>query len=587
MMTVHRTWLGRWGTLAALALAVALGRWTLTAAPSFTAVLEPDQVAAGDTAVLKLIFTDLGDPPAPVIPPLTNCVVNPGGVSRQFSFVNFSRTSSVVHQFALEPKSAGTVQIPSLTVEVDGKSYTSQPLTLRVGPGLDLSQIGTLQISVPRPEVYVGETFPLEIRFVFRNSPDQQAPPTITMDGFLKGRQKLENLPPETINGVVHGVARWTLAITAVKPGEFEIGPAELVTLYRFRDSRRVFGGFEQRRLTFSSKPISLRVLSPPATGRPPDYAGAVGRFQMQVTASPTNVTVGDPITVRVRVSGTGNFDGLRLPEIPANSGFQAYPGTNLFVEADPLGLTGVKNFEMVLVPEQAGVQQLRWPVLSAWDPDERRYVTDGTRPLQIVVRPGTGTQAQPAGSNVVAAPASPRPVTGVTAGDLPLKFDLGPRAIPDDAVVAHGWYWGLYSLPLATYAVVGLGLWWRRRRREDPDVARRSRARHAVREALANLGVQAREGRAAEFYASVNSALQGQLGLILGSAVGSYTEDVIDTRLVPRGLGPEDAARLRSLFADLALARFAPGADAGELIARQTEAESVLAALRLLEEAS
>lgn len=568
--------------------------WALTmgsalAAPAFTAELEPDQVASGESAILKLTFTDLGDVPAPTLPAITNVTVTYRGAGRQFSIINFSQSSSVIHQYSLQTKAPGTVLIPPITVEVDGKKHSSRPLTLRVGPGLDLSKIGFLRITTPRTNVYVGETFPLEVRFYFQHPPEQQAPPSLNLEGFLKGRQQMDNLTPETINGAVHGVARWILAVTAIKPGEFDVGPAELQTAYRVGARRGIFGNYEQRQLNFTSDPIKIRVQSPPTAGRPATFDGAVGRFRMEVAAAPTNVAAGDPVTVRVKVTGTGNFDGLRLPDLPANSGFQAYPGTNSFAadDGDPLGITGTKNFEMVLVPEQPGLQRLKWPVLSFWDPKERRYATEEPRPLMIQVRPGAATQAQPSGGNAVASGAAAPPTSTPSVGDLALKYEMGALLPLTSPMVTRAWYWSLWALPLATYAAWGLGLWWRRRQREDPGATLRHRARQEVREAVAALAGHAQAGRAPEFYASLNTALQGQLALTLGGTSGSYTEEVIEGKLVPRGLSPEDAARLRGLFDQLVQARFSPQAASGELSSRAREADAILGALRSLEEST
>lgn len=574
----------RW--LAVLVAFVALlSPFPAAAEGSFRVELDPDQVAAGEVATLKLVFTDFDNVPTPLTPVISDCTVRPSRVGRQMSIINFKTSSSLVHQYAVVPRTAGTIQIPAITVEVDGKQYTSQPLTLRVTPGFDQSTIGFLKISTPRSEVYVGETFPLEVRFYFRNPPAQQAPPSIAMDGFLKGRQRMDNLSPESINGAIHGVARWTLAVTAIKPGEFSIGPAELDTAYQFRNPRQFFPGFELRKLTFASEPIQVRVIPPPAAGRPSGFDGAVGKFKLEVTAGPTNVVAGDPVTVRVKVTGSGSFDGLRLPDLPANSGFLAYPGTNSFVETDPLGLTGTKNFEMVVVPERAGLQQLRWPVLSFWDPIAKRYFTEEPRPLQIQVREGAAGQAQPVGSNVLAAAAVARPAAGSGPGDLALKDELGTLAAVRPSVVTSSVFWFAFSLPLVAYAGVGLGLWWRQKRTLDPSVARRHRARHEVGVAVVQLAGHAREGRNVEFYSALNVALQGQLSLCLGGAPGSCTEDVIDAKLVPLGLSGEDAVRLRELFALLALARFAPGSVSGDLESRHQDAGVVLAALRQLED--
>jgi len=555
------------------------------AAPAFTTEIEPDEIPLGESATLKLVFTDLDDVSTPAAPEVPNATVAFRGKAHHTAIINFSTSSSVIYQYAVTPKAQGVLTIPAITVEAQGKRYTSRPLELRVGPGRDLSGIGVLRLSSPRSEVYVGETFPLEIRFSFRYPPVQQAPPTLNLEGFLKGRQRSENLQPEVINGINHGVVRWSMAITAVKPGEFEIGPAELQTIYRFDTGRGFFGGIEQRQLNFTSEPLRIRVLSPPAAGRPPAFDGIVGRFKTQVAVSSTNVALGDPITVRVSVAGSGNFDGLRLPELPAGSAFQSYPGTNSFAEADPLGLAGTKTFEVVLVPEQPGTHTLRWPVISSWDPTDRKYLTDEPRPLRIQVRPGTAPQAQPTGSNLVSMPPPTAAPAAADMSDLALKADAGTLIAPAASVVTRGWYWTLWSLPLAAYAFAGTFLWWRRHRRKDPSAVTRQRARHAVAESLANLGVHAASGRSGEFYSALNAALQSQLALTLGGVPGSYTEEVIESRLVPRGLSGEDADRLRGLFAALAQARFAPGSLSGSLTERAAEAETAIRTLRRLEE--
>jgi len=572
----------RWQHVLAV-MAGCLMAFRMAGAPSFTAQIEPGEIPLGESATLKLVFTDFGDAPEPVAPEIPNATVAFRGRSVQSFFSPTASGSSLIFQYGVTPKAQGVLTIPAIVVEVDGKRYTSNPLELRVGPGRDLSRIGVLRLSSARSEVYVGETFPIEIRFYFRHMPAQQAPPTLNLEGFLKGRQRSDNLQPEMINGVQHGVVRWSMAVTAVKPGEFDLGPAELLTSYRFDTGRGFFGGIETRPLNFTSEPLHIRVLPPPAAGRPATFDGAVGRFQSKVTVSSTNVAVGDPITVRVAVSGSGNFDGLRLPELPTGAPFQSYPGTNSFAESDPLGLTGTKTFELVLVPEQPGEQALRWPVWSSWDPTDRRYLTPEARLPRIQVRPGTATQAQPTGSHVApAAPAAPNPA-GLS--EMALKPEAGVLEAPSHSVVTGGGYWVIWGLPLAAYAGASTMLWWRRRRREDPAALARQRSRHAVSEALANLKVHAASGRVEPFYAALNTAVQSQLALTLGGVPGSFTEEVIESRLVPRGLSEEEAAQFRRVLATLAQARFAPGTLAGTPADHLEEAERAIRVLRRLEE--
>jgi hypothetical protein len=77
---------------------------------------------------------------------------------------------------------------------------------------------------------------------------------------------------------------------------------------------------------------------------------------------------------------------------------------------------------------------------------------------------------------------------------------------------------------------------------------------------------------------------LQERLALTLGGTAGSFTVDIIETRLAPRGLPAADAERLHRLFAALDQARYSPVTSAAELESLRADAESADAALRRLE---
>lgn len=565
------------------------------AAQSFSARWESDTVGAGENAVLQLIFTDCGNVAQPNLPPIPNATVRYTGASQQLSIVNGASSSSIIHRFNVTPKSAGTVTIPALTVEVDGVKLTSKPITLRVGQGFDPSQIGQLSVEVPKTEWYVGETVPIAIRFQYRTSPVRQEPPSLKMDGFLKGRQSSPEGHSENINGESVSVAKWAMAVTAVKAGDLDLGPAEFPTLYIFQNRRRQGGPFddpffgqffggggEQRQITFQSEPVHLRVLSPPTQGRPPQYNGAVGKFSMEVTASPTTVTAGDPVTVRVLVKGRGNFDGLRLPDLPPDSGFQAYPGTNSFDSSDPLGLEGVKVFEEVLVPERGNLNQLTLPPLAFWNPATKEYGLAEARPIPLVVKPSLAV-AVPGGPTPAALSGTNSAVATPAVGLRPLKTDLGSQAPWQTSWLTEGWYYTGLSLPPGVVLAVLFVQWWQRRPR-DQTAANRAERMARVNSALALVERVAAEGNAKECYEAAHQALQEQLGLVLGRSSGAFTQEIIDAVLVPRGLEEIHAVRLRALFDAAAHARFGAGGSASELASVLKDTRSVVDALKKLE---
>jgi BatD DUF11 like domain len=562
---------------------------------SFSAQWESaESVAAGDPAVLQLIFTDCGQVSPPTLPPIDNAVTQYMGQSQELRIINGVRSSSIIFRYSVTPKSSGSVSIPALTVTVEGQKLTSRPLRLQVGQGFDSSQIGTLSLEVPKSDVYVGETIPVTIRFQFRHSPARQEPPSLKMDGFLRGRQTSQDGRSENINGEAMGVARWTMAVTAVKAGDLELGPAEFPTIYVFQSRRRrggpfddpffgqFLGGNEQRQINFQSEPVRLHVIPPPSAGRPPQFNGAVGRFRMEISASPTNVSVGDPITVKVKVIGRGSFDGLSLPELPADSGFQAYPGTNSFEPSDALGLEGVKTFEEVLVPERTTLRELTLPPLAYWDPSAKRYGLAEARALPLTVRPNANA-AIPGGPSPAALSGTNPPPSNPNTELRPLKPDLGRLVQWSPPLVNQGWYYGGVAFPpLAVLAFLTFR-WWQRRPR-DRSMDQLSRRRAEIRDGLVQMKRFADAGQAAACYQAANQVLQEQLGLLLGQSGGAYTEEVIETALVPRGFDAEAADSLRDLFHASARARFAGDPSAVELDRICQAAEQAVRELQKLE---
>ena len=49
----------------------------------------------------------------------------------------------------------------------------------------------------------------------------------------------------------------------------------------------------------------------PVERSRPPDFSGAVGQFKFTAEGNPNRVKIGDPVTMKMKVTGSGNFDRM------------------------------------------------------------------------------------------------------------------------------------------------------------------------------------------------------------------------------------------------------------------------------------
>ena len=194
----------------------------------------------------------------------------------------------------------------------------------------------------------------------------------------------------------------------------------------------------------------------------------------------PRQAQAGDPVTVRLILSGQGNFDRVNPPALADEQGLKVYPPSAKFKADDEVGLSGVKTFEQVVIADSArsSLPSYRFNYL---DPATGKYVSLDTAPVAIKIE---GARATPAPApvsdqSVSAAPtATPTPAPARAAEDiLYIRSDAG--AVRDRAaflpVYERRSFWLAQSAPLATLlaALAGIGL---RARARDEAARRQSR---------------------------------------------------------------------------------------------------------------
>ena len=68
--------------------------------------------------------------------------------------------------------------------------------------------------------------------------------------------------------------------------------------------------------------PLDFKVLPVPSSGRPESFAGAVGSgFSLEATADRSVVRVGDPIELKIKLTGDATMETLSLPRLDSQMG--------------------------------------------------------------------------------------------------------------------------------------------------------------------------------------------------------------------------------------------------------------------------
>ncbi len=154
------------------------------------------------------------------------------------------------------------------------------------------------------------------------------------------------------------------------------------------------FFGTPVRARRLKTEPVVIDAEPLPREGAPAHFeTGNVGHYEISATVDRSAVTVGDAVTLKVVVKGTGNVRNVQPPALPPLDGWKSYePKSDVAVDGGEV-ISGTKTVEWLLRPERAGKTAVPPLVLETFDPASKRYRAVRSQPFELVV---TGEGARP-----------------------------------------------------------------------------------------------------------------------------------------------------------------------------------------------
>ncbi len=564
------------------------------AAGDISAMIEPQQVRLGDAAILAVHITGESSG-RPAIPKVEGLRFVPMGQSSQYQSINGRISSIASYLFQVEPEHEGDFTLGPVTAMVNGQVRKSDPVYLRVSgvgsgsrgarPRASLAapraarqesheslsadeenQMVFLRVAPLKYRAYVGELVPVEIRAFFRQGLQATLNSLPVFSGNAFACQEWSKKPEQTeelIEGVPYTVLTWHTAMSAVKEGEHPVSAELDATLLVPQASRRhpfgrgifdddffnsFFTNTREETVKLTSARKNMRVLPLPKAGRPEDFSGAVGRFTLRASASPNNGMVGDPITIKMTVKGTGNFDRVSSPTLDSSKGWRTYTPTTLFKPADSAGYEGKKSFEQAVIPLDASIDKIPPLVFSYFDTEKEAYVTLRTQPIRVKITPDS-QQAQASSSgnadrgNALSGPSDASGSNPKPDGLAPIQVGLGPVAASLTPIFENPWFVGAQGFPLGAL-FVGLFLGRRNRRlSNDPAILRKKEVKRNIGRSIREMDGAIAGHDVQEFFNACRRAAQERLGEAWCQAPESITLAEIKNRL------REDAEGIRHVF--------------------------------------
>ena len=464
-----------------------------------------------------------GDMPDPVLPNFVEMGLTLAGPPSSFrssgSSVSFGTGQQTVLQtravqtysYTLIPSKPGRYTLPvhvmngrtkvaaprTPVLEVTGSAAPTEPIAGSIDGPTEAQGDLFLWTRLDKSRVYVGEqlVYTLEVyeRLPFPNIQLRALP------GFQDFWS--EELPEgdnrtESVAGVpyrVHpGLRR---GLFPQKAGMLTITAAEVGVGMR----RRVRG-----------RPTTIEVLPLPVDGRPADFsANNVGLYTIEAAIDRAKIKQGEPFTLTVTISGTGNIRVIDPGAWPELEGMRRYDPKVETRPAVGMRIGGDRIYQFLVIPERAGTLTIPPHRFSFFDPATGRYQTVSSKPIEVAVLADASAPAPSAPAEEAPGPAA-RPTKSAEDGLLAplITPDNLPRVASDSAWLTPGRFTaGMILAPTVLAATAGGRALWRR---YGPDEASRASAARAAKQreliAQAERGVATGEG----FYPALAQLLQG-----------------------------------------------------------------------------
>jgi hypothetical protein len=513
--------------------------------------------------------------------------------SSSTSWVNGQMTSSkeVRYTYTLLPEKEGDYQIQAATIVVKKEKYYSNVLNIKVLPedkssqsqqSGNATQSGQIRQSqsitsenlfirpiISRTKIKEQEAVVLTYRLYARvDVTNIQSPKFPDFKGFLV--QEIDLPPERTMQPENYdGVNYYTYDLRKVllfpqQVGQMTIEPMSCDVIVRVRSTqqrpRSIFDDFfdtyqeVSKTVTTSKLNISVDPLPQP---KPTDFSGLVGKLSLATKVSATEVEANQPITITLKLQGSGNLKMLKNPALQFPQDFETYEpkSTNNFNTTDA-GLSGSKTIEYLVIPRHDGDFIIPSTTISYFDITSDSYKVLSTDPINIKVNKGN----QSASNAPVVNNFTTQEKVEVLATDIRYISTSAPNIKPSQRIITGSMLFWLFYI-ISFVITLGLIILFRKQARDNANVAlmRNRKANKVARRRLKVAERECKAGNKDTFYDEILKALWGYLSDKLSIPVSELNKDNISLRLSQRGVADDIIQEFVKLLNDCEFERYAP----------------------------
>ena len=549
----------------------------------FTATASPAKAAVGEQ--IKIVYSLNAMGSGFKVPDLSNFEVLMGP-QQMFGSQNYNGkvSQSLSYTFIISGKKTGKFTIPPASIKVGNGKMESNALQIEIVKGATANNstkgndnvVGNnndlfVRAIVSKVNTTVGDQIVVTYKIYTKHAQlSYELSKAPSFNGFYTEDIALAAKPTgvqETINGQSYLTAEIKkLLAFPQKAGKLEIPPLELNCVVKQRVQARSIweqvmgGGYKDVEVKIKSAPLSIDVQEPNPTNKPAEYNGAVGRFELEASLDPQQLSTGEAATLKITLSGRGNLKLIDPLKLQLPDELEVYdPQIKDNISVSSGGMSGSRTFEYLIIPRAGGSYKIGPLNFSWYDPEKRAFQTKSIPEFILNVEKGDGTAV---GNKNKAGK-----------GTSPKKLNEDIRFIKKESVVLQSETPQLFFLSIPFYLSSGIAplmfvafLLIRNRRlnrERNKDVIKVQEAGTSAIKRLKKssefLAADQKDGFYEEVYRALNTYFSDKLKLPASALNRQSLQEILQVRNVPVSTVQKVLATLDACE----FARFAPGAAA------------------------
>ena len=500
-----------------------------------------------------------------------------------YQYVNghLSGSTTVTVSYVAMATHGGNFTIPPAMVVANGRRMSTESMRVRVNgsaPATATAQSrgggrvektvgnpghGDLFILVSASKTHVHEQEPVMLTYKVYTTLNltQLNGAMPDLKGFHTQEVKLpqqKNFHMETFRGKAYNTVTWSQYIMYPQmTGSLKIPSITYHGIVmeedRSEDAFFTGGGYKEVPRDVTAPGITIQV--DPLPAKPKDFSGGVGKFNISAQLAKTEVRAGDPINLRLVLSGTGNLKLVKEPAVQIPSDFDKYD-TKITdkTKLSEAGVEGNMIYDYLFVARKEGTYTIPAIRFTYYDTGSNSYKTITTQPFTIKVDKGNGNG-------------------GMSDFDSDENKDIRPIKTGNTSVHKIGdfffgsvAYWAIIIVLLAVFAFLFYSFRKTVLMRSDIVGMKRNNANKIATRRLRRADELMLKGKSSEFYDEVMRALWGYVSDKLNIPVEHLSSDNISEKLSTLGVDDNTINKFTGALHECEFERYAPGDTKGNM---------------------